>query len=436
MKTLCALSLLTAASLIADNSSELFLDDEEFLAENAKKSTQNQNNSQQPRTSYSDSSCCKPCCVPKPKKCINCECYTPAFYESNGCDNGLFITADFLYWYGKETNLAYASKEMTVPQSIGSTGSIIVQEKTKHLGAKWAPGFRVGIGMETDCDGWDYYLNYTWYHSKKTDETSVASNFGTSASPFNPLVGQEALLSPWININIANGSTATFFTPYLFNRISAEWKLTLNDLVFELGRKFWLSKCFVMRPYAALRGAWVRRDFEVMSIRDNTPAAGALARFKSDFLDRFWGVGMELGLQPEWYFSERFAVISNFDAALLWGRFRNRKKEDDVTQAITMPVDYHRTSSNIFSKMQAIFDLMVGFRWDETWACNRYRTALDIGWEQHFWLNFSNMIRQSNTFLVSGVFGAGTFQSGSQSFTENQGDLIFGGLTVRFRFDF
>ena len=41
-----------------------------------------------------NSCCCTPCCVPQPKKCIDCECYTPQYYDLQ-CDWGLFLTADF-----------------------------------------------------------------------------------------------------------------------------------------------------------------------------------------------------------------------------------------------------------------------------------------------------------------------------------------------------
>jgi hypothetical protein len=145
---------------------------------------------------------------------------------------------------------------------------------------------------------------------------------------------------------------------------------------------------------------------------------------------------MEVGLQPDWYFTPQFALISNFDVALLWGRFRDKKKEDYFSQILVPGINYHRSFKNNFSKMQTIIDLMLGFRWDETWACGRYRTALDLGWEQHIWLNFVNMVKQNSPITAPGLGGGGTFTSQVLSYVENQGDLIFGGLTVRARFDF
>ncbi|HSX03253.1 MAG TPA: Lpg1974 family pore-forming outer membrane protein [Rhabdochlamydiaceae bacterium] len=431
MKKLFALSLLSAASLLADNGADPAFDNEaSLLADNVKKPLQQQ----PPRPAYTPpNSCCKPCCVPRPKKCIDCECYTPSFYEPNGCDYGLFFTADFLYWYGRETNLSYAAKEIAASLNPGTplTTVVLSYNNMKHLDTKWAPGFRVGVGRETECGGWDYYLNYTWYHNRSKNRTFVP-NFGTAALPFTPLLGQETLLSPWINPSIFGGGR-----PYRFNLVSALWQLTLQDIDFELGWKFWLSQSFTMRPFAAFRAAWVRRDFMTTSIRNNTLSDGLIATFKDRFKDRYWGVGMELGLQPEWYFTPNFAIISNFDASLIWGKFRDKKKSDYFSQFLAPAVDYHRGFKNSFSKMQTIIDLMVGFRWDATWACDRFRSALDIGWEHHVWFNFSNMVKTNTQFIASpGVGGVGSTENMTLSYEESQGDLIFGGLTIRFRFDF
>ncbi|HSX03252.1 MAG TPA: Lpg1974 family pore-forming outer membrane protein [Rhabdochlamydiaceae bacterium] len=427
MKKLFGLLLLSATSLMAESEVNPALG---LLADNAKKPLQ-----QQPsQPSYITPNCCcnACCCVPTPKKCIDCECYTPAFYESNGCDFGLFFTADFLYWYGRETNLSYAVKQTAMSLSPGSplTAVILSFDNVKRLSTNWAPGFRVGIGMETQCTGWDFYLNYTRYHNRNKSRVSV-DNFGTAPLPFTPLLGQQSLLNPWINPSLQSNGR-----PYLFNFVTALWQLTLNDIDFELGWKFRLSKSFALRPFAALRGAWVRRDFMTTSIRNNTSSPNLIATFKDRFKDRYWGVGMELGFQPEWYYTPSFAIISNFDASLIWGRFRDKKKSDYFTRFLAPAVDYHRGFKNNFSKMQAIIDLMVGFRWDTTWACDRFRTALDIGWEHHVWLNFINKVKQNSAVQVAGIGGGGSTENMTLSYTESQGDLIFGGLTVRFHFDF
>lgn len=60
--------------------------------------------------------CCKPCCVPKPKKCIDCECYTPAYYDLQ-CTCGFFADVAFLYWYARETNLSYALQVQAVERT-------------------------------------------------------------------------------------------------------------------------------------------------------------------------------------------------------------------------------------------------------------------------------------------------------------------------------
>jgi hypothetical protein len=449
MRALYTLSLFTAFQLAADASFDFYFDDEEsiLLAETAKK--QQQTTPPQAPSSSSmptSDSCCKPCCVPKPKKCIDCVCYTPPFYESNGCDAGLFFTADFLYWYSKETNLMYAVKQKTV--AYGPPGDNIPQfamvtpEKVKYLGSKWAPGFRVGLGANTECDGWDYYIHYTWYRSKKSENVAVDPNYGTTAQIMIPLIGQETLQAPWVNPGFQTETENTTLMFFSFDAISANWKLFLQNLTAELGRKLWLSRHLAVRPYAALRGARVQRNFQTIATRipPFIELDSYLSRFKSRFNSQFWGAGIEVGIQPEWYCSSNFAFISQFDAALLWGQLRTRKKEDNVNRPSAsilnnVPVDFHESCVNNFSKMQAIFDLMIGIRWDQSWACDRFRTALDIGWEQHFWLNFGNMVSSTGIFPV--IIDEGLlFRTATQNYVTSQTDLVFGGLTVRFRLDF
>lgn len=435
---------------------------------------------------------CQPCCVPEPKKCIELEAYTPAYYDLQ-CDWGLFALVDFLYWYARETNLTYAARvvnqqtgSFVQPRATPSPVTVfltnLVPESYKNLSSAWKPGFRVGLGINSSCDGWDALLDWTYYHNTKKSSTSV-DDFSNSIFLTLPNVDQPALMNPWLNqgFSMAALSTLTPATlastmiPYLFDSISAKWKLNFNQIDLELGRKYWLSRCFTLRPFLGLRGAWIKTNFTVTSSRDETfsrvnsgQVVTSMTNFSTLCKDRFinhnWGVGLLGGIQPNWHFTQRFILFGNVDMALLWGNGEAKKKENYTQHSFsTPPLAFETTTTEVnilledssksnFSLLQPVLDLGIGFRWEETWCCNRFRTELDLGWEHHIWFDLNERIKTSGsmgyTNIVGGrmllseedlgidLSGSQVATTGFQTFTEVVGNLGLGGLVVRFRFDF
>lgn len=303
-------------------------------------------------------------CTSQPKQCIDCECYTPAFYNLQ-CDCGFFIDVAFLYWYACETNLSYAAKLQV--KNTGSTSASIVSffsalQSIEFLDVSWNPGVRVGIGMNSKCDGWDYYLNWTYFCNKEKESISVPdyaffSTSGTDVDPFLAEEGESFLTNPWTNFTIVLIDDNETSCP-TFDKIAAKWHFTLNSIDLELGRKYWLSHCFNLRPFAGIRGAWTRIKFDTTSTRNaEADASGTVTRVNVSFNDQFntdnWGVGLLGGLQPNWYFCENFLLYGNFDLALIWGKFKIKKAESyfEENQTGTGPVETRISfNNNLMSK--------------------------------------------------------------------------------------
>lgn len=402
---------------------------------------------------------CEPCCVPKPKKCIDCECYSPAFYDLQ-CDWGVFLDAEFLYWYARETALPYAMDVQGV--AVNSTDVQISPYQVRNLDAKWDPGFRIGLGWNSSCDGWDLYLNWTWYRNKKKHSTSVDPTYhsgtGATGNVDIPGAGQFALLDPWINTafiqesSIAYPATSTSFSEGMlsFDAIKTKWRLQFNSIDLELGRKYWLSRCFTMRPYVGLRGAWTKTRFSVRGSRDFTTTSAVAATihrsYRDRFLDRQWGVGLMAGFQPTFVLGCNFSIYGNLDAALIWGRSKDRKKmrysETSTSSTIGANFNFGPTDHNSqFATMVPIVDLALGIRWEDTWCQDRYRSTLDLGWEHHVWFDFNHryITNGSNTTLLSGTaLGTAPYSIAStfQSFDVVNTNLYYGGFVLRLRFDF
>lgn len=387
------------------------------------------------------------CCCP-PKPCIDCECYSPPTYDLE-CAWGGYIAVDFLYWFAKETGLTYAIENQTVigVRNTPAQGTLFLASPVKYfeMEESWDPGFRVGIGYTSECEGWDLRGTWTYFHTKEKSKTTVDFPLEIGV----PFPANKSLSSPWtfVGFTLRPPTSEISSDTQFFNRIEAEWKLDLNLLDLEVGRSYWLSRCISMRPYFGVRGGWTKTDFFTQP-SNSVSEEGSIFTTSLDSLDhlkfnnRFWGWGFVGGMQPRWHFGCGFSLFGTLDAALLWGKYTIKRKEKssfsllvETTSDVltTLDVDF-ANAKNSFTGMQAILDLGAGLSWDQNFCCDRYRFGLDLGWEHHIWFdhNHRHQIRGSFEDIDSNF---NTFVSYG-NVDETYGNLVFAGLTVRARFEF
>lgn len=373
---------------------------------------------------------CGSCCEPQPKKCIDCVCYTPAFYDLQ-CDAGLFVSGDFLYWYARETHLPYAIESHGM-RGIGQLPFDVTTDlpvKVHNLKTNWKPGFRIGAGFYSSCDGWDFTAYWTSFKNKRKDSTSVPADFNFEGDPRMPGDGQNALVTPWVDTAINSGVV------FSFDDVRAKWTLHFNQLDVEVGRKYWLSRCFTMRPYAGVRGGWIKTVFDVFAKRNAVKDIGggiilANPSFDDRFVTKSWGAGLLVGFEPTWYLTRCFALFGNLDGSLIWGKLKSKKTENYNTSLFGL---LENKWNNASTNMTAILDLALGIRFEDTWCCDRFRTALDLGWEHHIWFNADLHTQTTSSFNNS---SGGAVLIGFANINEVRSDLVFGGFVARLRIDF
>ncbi len=412
------------------------------------------------------------CCAPVPKEPTYCTCYVPQFY-----DHGIFVSVDFLYWYAHEDDLVFAEKGVFIPQSpdvspaaVGGCAIVLptlylAPEKDKSFGMKWQPGVRASLGWNLPCDGWDLYAGWTWYHNEKKG-SMLTTNQGLPI-----LSGDNFLINPWVhpsmpanNGNDSGGGASNAFNEpnYLFSEISGKWNFHLQEMNLVLGRKFWLSPCFSMRPYAGLEGVITKTGFTTISTLSLSPVddsvnqiflAGVDRNFKDKFKNKFWGVGLLLGLESRWYLGCGFNLFGDFNLSLLEGRFKKSKTENYFEFVNGSPgvfliiptfrlFDFdHASAVSHRWGMQPIVDLELGVGYERQFCEGRYQLAMDLAWEQQYWYHLNRRNKYTNTYFSSGEQGAppnpallGTAYAAT--FQEAVSDLILGGLTIKVRFDF
>lgn len=389
--------------------------------------------------------CCRPCCIPQPRVPICCEAYTPAVYDMQ-CAWGVDISFDFLYWYAGESNLPFANVATTTSRAtVSRPATATTPTSYKYLSTKWQPGGRFGLGWNSDCDGWDLHTNWTYYKGKAHGSASV-----TPFSSEVPSVGQKGILPIWVDNSVFDKSAPQGFA--LFNSISGSWKFTLNQIDLEMGRRYYLSPCFTMRPYAGLRGAWTRTSFSTkggstynVTTAPTLPTTNGFhsVHTKDSFRNRNWGVGFLAGFQPAFYFTEGFSLYANADAALLWGNFHNKTKRHytSTINSTIADIDFQYATTGSFSGMQPILDLGLGIRWETYWCEKRYGLELDVGWEHHVWFAHNQRTRLLENASIFASPAASALDGASTSaFPINSedscNDVALGGLLVGIRFSF
>lgn len=355
----------------------------------------------------SSNSCCpapKPCCPQKPD-CIPARCaqlvggpkgeITPNAGPCVSCGMDVYVTADFLYWMVREDHLGY------VLTSGDQFTSNPVKGKTFHPNFKMKPGFKVGIGMGYDHDGWDTFLEYTWIRAK---------NINDHATPSSNAILRDAF---W---TLGNSNDD------LIRSASAHWELHyFNALDLELGRNFYVSRYLMLRPHFGFKGTWQKQFYDVTTETTaiESPMTGDLltnAMRQSQF---FWGFGIRAGLDAAWHFSRSFSLIGEVALSGLYGQFevsRLNTTFDNTTQTFIDGITSPFAVTNNFHTIKPVVEWFIGLRW-ETYTCdNEYHFSLEAGWEEQFWGQQNQMLN----LLVEG----------------QNGDLGFQGLTFKARFDF
>ncbi len=381
-----------------------------------------------------NNSCCPPpctpvCCPPIVEDCCAFTRCPPVNQVTpnagprvrNGWD--VYGIAAFTYWTAHEDGLAYSYIE--------DTSSVLTTNLPfNEIGIPsfdWKPGFKVGIGMDSCYDGWDVFLDYTWFRSN----SNTSSLNVDPAATTNVVDGYWLINAPAIRTLILEASSMLVVPPNIttfdfYESSNAKWGVQLNVFDLELGRNFFISRRVTLRPYVGLKGMWGRQRFDVQ-FTDFRAAVGAFDGFStmSNKISN-WGIGIRPGIDTAWHFCESFSVVGEFAFTALWEQFKVTRVDqsasfiDIAVPPFFLPAGTSFSSVNSgvnYYNLKPVIEWFLGFRW-ETWTCREsFHFAFDAGWEQQIWFGQNQFLR-------------------IEALDSDHGDLGIQGLTARFRWDF
>lgn len=350
-----------------------------------------------------------PCCPP-PDPCAKCAQIWPSqgpdwiITPSAGpcVDRGFdaHATVEFIYWSVREDQLGFAIKEsiQTLPDNQVTLTS---QGNTFHPDWHFEPGFKIGLGVLRDHDGWDLYLKYTWLRVRDTKRRVQIEDTNTQRIR---LVGGLAE-----NPGVEQVVKAT-----------ARWQLDFDVLDAELGRNFFISRYLILRPFVSMKGTWQDQSYQVTSIgiapQYNVAENGAEGISNQSL--HYWGVGIRGGVNSAWHFTRCWSLFGEMAVTGLWEQFESRVK---ATRALLTPQSGSPPvttlyTENCFSTIKPIIEMILGLRYENWYCCDTLYLALSGGWEIQWW-------KDQNQF----------FDPARES---RLGDLLLTGLNLKLRLDF
>lgn len=302
---------------------------------------------------------------------------------------GWFLSADALVW-----RLYDSSDAVGLAVSNPAVNMDAVQGSMRHAEFDWAWGFRTAIGYFAEHDKWDTNFGFTWY---QTDASRGISASGPSVAATE------------------YGNPETVLNAGTYTHSSTKWKVHYYDLVWELGRNFFVSKYLAVRPHAGIRTSWF---YEHRNVGLST--ATQVDKFNIYDRNNYWGIGPRVGLDGTWWFGRHFNMFSSLSAALLWGRFKVLSTSQEFGQT-TLADDVRGGKSGMVPNMQ----FAIGLGYDSNFLDDTFNFALRISYDALCYWGENQML----TWASNGV--------GSNSSSHHvNADKTMQGFSAKFVFSF
>ncbi|MCY3974244.1 MAG: Lpg1974 family pore-forming outer membrane protein [Simkaniaceae bacterium] len=305
---------------------------------------------------------------------------------AHGAD--IFACADFIWWNAVQQEPGYATAgtfklNTDDPSDPSRVYGLQGRGVRRYVAHDWAPGFKVGLGLNLCHDGWDLGARYIWLRPSNTGKTV----FPTSDKPKQPGV------------------------------VTSEWNLDFNVIDLGLGRNFYLSQYLTMRPFTGFKGTWHKQVFKTKTNLKGREAQSAKSTYFASYPDtgsdnpsfreemRTWGIGVRGGSDFAWHLSKEWSLYSCLAMTAMWTEYDRVEQTDVVNPKNVDALGRHYLIKNIL-------EAEIGGRWEAWFSDDNYHLALQVGWEEQVWSNWIDRV------------------------DDGWADLTLHGLTLKLRFDF
>src|SRR5579862_9094699 len=308
---------------------------------------------------------------------------------------GPYFQVDHLFWQARETGLPYA---------ILANQPLILEVLPRQLTIKepdfeWDFGFRLGIGYGLKRDGWDFFSQWTRFVTDAHDNGSISPS---SSKFFLPIWAH-----PDFNFPAFDHITET----------EAHWMLQFNAIDAGLGRSFYISKYFVVRPFIGPSSVWIDQHYHIEYEKPPILARGHERTDHIHLKNAFFGIGARVGCELRFHFTKALSLLTRSAGAIYAWRFEVTRKEKFET--ILLGPQTYDVDQTIHAG-RAATSLEMGFCWEHAMHNNRY-VRVELCYDVHYFFKQNQMER-----VISKIMNP------SLTFLSDQGDLSLHGGSFSF----
>lgn len=319
-----------------------------------------------------------------------------------------FVTGSFIYWQPTQDNMEYGLTNTLYQGNVqGATTTRGLNGAYLEQDFKFQPGFKVGLGMNTEHDNWDLFAEYTWLRDKST-----SSSNGPTTGDILPTRG--------LFVN-ADG----LLVPNVYTSASQNWTCNLDFLNLEMGRGCYFGKALTVRPAFGVRGTLIRQKLHNTYTNLNITTSAAVPGISTvqDFVHS-WSVGPRAALYSNWLLGSRFRLFGNVAGDATFTQYDIKMNHSFISKNGS---DAGRTASykaheHDLGVLRGHLEMEIGFGWGSYFDNDNWYFDLSAGYTWQVFFD-QNMFRE---------FGYPNVATG----TYTNGNLYINGLTVNARLDF
>ena len=311
---------------------------------------------------------------------------------------GLNLSVDVLYWRSRVGGTDFVLTDQT------STAALPLSGELKDITPGWDWGFRVGAGYAFDHDGWDVSIQYTYFKNNEGSEQAIGQN-----DTLIPLKGSS---------NIVTGAVGSFTQ---CSKAVSQLNNFFQNLELQLGRNYFVSEFFSLRPSVGIQTAWIDLKQETTySLGSQLNDHLVQVNDESDF----WGMGPQVAIAYKLHLVHGFSFFGNFSGSVLYGNWdvehKNWFSGDLVTpNNIKVLGDLHAFTPTA--------RMLVGVAYDTYLDDNKQHLSVSLGYDTQYWWRQNQMLQVSDE-------SAGTNEL--VRYNRIAEDLAMHGVTGEIRWDF
>lgn len=347
---------------------------------------------------------------------VDCEIPCSNCFSSCRNSNRFYIQGEALYWRTTEDNTALAEKSSISINTAADFSSQRVLETTKRveLDFEWDPGVRVNVGFLFPSRQWD--VDFSWTHLvTKASKFVSAPDLSVSEAKGATSASGTILTPIWLASEEEGGENLV--TLGNVSEIDANLHISFNNYEGTLGQTICSTPCFHLHVLCGPKYTRIAQRYHISYIRNldpngNISGAGSASQ---TIHTRFNGIGLQGGLQAEWWLGCGFSIYSSFTGGILYGHVHAHDKESTQTQATDNLEFFFETENNTDSVWvtRPNIDLALGLEWEYCFP-RCYLLVLKAGWEYHNYfdqnslrLATSNDPARGNLAFHGATFGMG-----------------------------